>query len=109
MNPHDKQKKKLTVDDTVASIDIENLTVGQIVWECQRGLNVKLVIIEAAKRTEPPGDVTDDQNNHPAPGWLAKANFDGKEVILFTSDEAPAYGPRLYAGPIYSWVNVPTV
>jgi hypothetical protein len=34
MNPHDKQKKKLTVDDTVASIDIENLTVDQIVWEC---------------------------------------------------------------------------
>lgn len=68
-------------------INIQDLKVGQVVWECESGRNARLLV------KEPPYQADC--------GWKCRVEtFDG-EFELFAHDSHPAYGPRLYPEPIY--------
>lgn len=76
-------------------LKISELKQGDIVWECDRGQNLRLEI------QSQPQYVTRLHGAH-ALGWHVVAKTDdGALVDLFTDDETSCYGPKLYREPMY--------
>lgn len=73
-------------------IKIQDLKKGDVVWECEAGMNLCCTIIEDPVHIDEPH----------AEGWSVKAlNHKNEEFTMFASDVAPHYGPRLYPEPMY--------
>ena len=69
-------------------INIKDLKVGQVVWECESGRNSRLLV------KEPPYEAEN--------GWKCRVETsDEEEFELFAHDSYPAYGPKLYNEPVY--------
>lgn len=77
------------------SINIKDLKRGQLVYECERGVNVRMRITKGAHRT--------DGWDGYMPGWraCARTTNNNSPVRLFQADCTSAYGPHLYDEPAY--------
>jgi len=77
-------------------LKISELKRGQIVYECERGVNIQLRITRGSHRAENKEGWYD--------GWraCARTTHDNSKVVLFCADKIGlAYGPRLYNEPAY--------
>lgn len=70
------------------SIGIKFLKKGDVVWECEYGENLKMVIQE---------DAIDTGEGYQAIGRTAS----GKDVKLYNAYGFEHYGPKLYKSPQY--------
>jgi hypothetical protein len=71
-------------------INIQDLKVGQVVWECESGRNARLLV------KEPPYEAEN--------GWKCRVETSDGEFELFAHNSHPAYAPRLYDEPIYKTI-----
>ena len=72
-------------------INIKDLKVGQVVWECESGQNARLLVKEPPYKADG--------------GWKCRVETSDGEFELFAHNSYPAYGPRLYDRPVYSYAS----
>lgn len=72
---------------------VKDLKKGQIVYECQYGMNIRFTVLEDARRDIKPEEHKD--------GHSCRVSCNGEERELFEALEVGAYGLRLYPEPQY--------
>jgi len=76
------------------NIKMSELKRGQIVYECERGVNVQLRITKGSHRIENKEGSYD--------GWRACARtVNGNAFVSLFQADGGAYGPHLYSEPAY--------
>lgn len=77
------------------SVDIGDISKGDLVWECERGRDALLFALADAERL--------------VNGWRVQTVdvATGESVHLFRHDRNHAYGPKLYNGPQYTMPDYP--
>lgn len=71
-------------------LGIHEIKKGDIFYECERGINVKLEALGDAKKTRR--------------GWLCKVKTNNKIMTIYSST-TNMYGPSLYRVPYYITMN----
>jgi hypothetical protein len=72
-------------------INIQDLKIGQIVWECQSGRNARLLVKGSPFEAEG--------------GWKCLVEASNGEFELFSHNKYPGYAPRLYDEPVYKTIS----
>jgi hypothetical protein len=73
----------------VNSIRVEDVKKGQVIWECESGINMKVTALENSVRN---GDFV---------SFMAIGETGGPFEIGYDCVIGKAYRPKLYDGPVY--------
>ena len=71
----------------------DNLNVGDVFYECQYGINIKVEVITRPKYT------LEDNRRHWV--WIGKNVCDGSIINYALTEGLDHYGPRIYSEPQY--------
>jgi hypothetical protein len=78
--------------------EVRNLKIGDIVYECQYGTNIRTEI-----KTTPEESVGVDEK--PAWKWTAVNTVTGETINYMLTEGLGHYGPRLYNVPMYATIR----
>lgn len=76
-------------------MDIKKIVVGTLFYECQSGMNLEAVALDAPQ-------VTDSFDGKDQYSWTGRNTQTGEDVSYMITEGMGAYGPRLYADPQYA-------
>lgn len=74
--------------------EIRNLKIGEVIYECEAGMNIETRIIEQPTESEWP-------DGRKQWRWRAVNTQNGKEIDYLMTEGLSHYGPRLYLAPQY--------
>lgn len=94
-----EESRSKSYENVHKTLRVKDLKKGQIVYECERGENIELVVLEDPEYSE-------ENEGWCCRVWNARAvtmdNWGtGKIVDLFQREDMPHYGPKLYYTPQY--------
>ncbi len=75
--------------------ELKGIEVGQTLYECQSGINIKFAVSEAPNET-----FSDDLNSNQL-SWKG-VDVDGEEINFMMTETSTHYGPRIYDYKAYT-------
>ena len=85
----------------MSNLSPANFNVGDIIYECQYGLNIK---VEVTSRPEYVLE-TSLGKERKYWTWAGKNAFSGETIMFALAEGLEHYGPRLYSKPQYAYYN----